>query len=47
VADREQALLTRITRLPFTGRQWIILSIIIFLNILLLAALVLVVLINT
>jgi hypothetical protein len=47
VTAREQAFLARLTRLPFTGRQWLILVVIVLVNILLLAALVLLVLFST
>ena len=47
LAAGEQAFLSRLTRVPFTGRQWMILGAIILVNILLLAVLVLVVLVNS
>jgi hypothetical protein len=47
VAAREEAFLARITRLPGTGRQWAIIGVILFISILLLAALVLAVLVRT
>jgi hypothetical protein len=47
VAAGEQGFLTRITRLPFTSRQWMMIGVIIFISILLLAAFVLFLIFNT
>jgi hypothetical protein len=47
VAAGEQGFLARITRLPFTSRQWMILGVIIFISIILLASLVLFLVFNT
>lgn len=47
VSAQEQAVLARVEKLPFSGRQWAILGLIIFVNILLITGFVLLVLISS